>query len=110
MLVAQSTPHEVIARAGLRTEALGCWVLYDSAGRRAQGSLYWAPAIAQLKSTRDSSRWKFSPMSRDALRIDSLGRDLSAIDDPRKRGWGFWSADSLSDSIRIGFSSGFSGT
>ena len=99
------------ARATLRPEAIGCWALYDAAGRRAAGSLYWAPAITRLASQKDSSNWSQAfPRTRDASRYDSTGRDLNPRDDPRRRGWAYWSADSLTDSIRVGFSSGFSGT
>lgn len=98
-------------RLELREAAVGCWSLRDSTAQIAQGRLYWSPANTRLSNTLDSSRWSDGfPSSRDAWRIDSLGRDQSARDDPNKRGWGVWSADALSDSIRIGFSSGFSGT
>ncbi|MEP6833668.1 MAG: hypothetical protein ABJB74_09745 [Gemmatimonas sp.] len=98
-------------RDELRTAAIGCWELRGLTGERAEGSLYWAPSIARLTDLRPASPWATSfPLYRDVVRLDSLGRDL-ALPDPRgKRGWAVWAADTFSDSIRIGFSSGFSGS
>lgn len=116
LLIVCSAPREAtsqppLSRAGLRNEAVGCWVLLDSTLQSAASTLYWAPAITYLSPRPDSSRWANQGRPfRAASRLDESGRDLNALDDPRRRGLNAWSADSLSDSIRVIFTSGFSGT
>lgn len=102
--------RRVRSRNALQAAAVGCWKLYDNQGHSAQGSLYWSPAITQLDSTLAQSRPASPILARNASRLDTLGHDISLIDDSRNRGTHAWSSDSLSDSVRIGFSSGFSGT
>jgi hypothetical protein len=92
-----------LVRHSLRTEAVGCWALFDQTGQSAQGRLYWAPAVARLLETREEA----GSGEFHLVRLDSAGRNMRT---ERERGFTYWSADSLTDSIRIGVSSGFSGT
>ncbi len=105
----RANAQAVLARGNLRTELVGCWTLLDSTRKSAEGSLYWAPAIAMLNARLDSSRWA-RPKWYAATRLDERGVDLNIREDPRGRGLNAWSADSLGDSIRVQYSSGFSGT
>lgn len=97
----------VAARSALRAEALGCWALYGADGRPAPFTLFLAPAVARLDSTRGSLP-STQLTSRDAFRVDSRDQRLAHRYNGREQA--HWSADSLSDSIRIGFSNGHSGS
>lgn len=93
-------------RRALRAEVLGCYALFGENGR-IDTTYYNASPLVRLDSgaprqANDSSPWH--PRSLTAL--DSLGapsrttRGMWAPD---------WSADSLTDTVRISFSNGFSG-
>jgi len=94
-------------RDALRPDVLGCYALYSSSGKLLDSSFYNSSPLIELDSSvvgitaRDSR----PGIIRSMIRRDANGRVLT-----RSREWGrSWWADSLSDSIRISFSNGFSG-
>lgn len=95
------------ARAALRAEVVGCWALFDRQGRPAEGHIDWAPAFVALEAMDTAS--VRSPR-RPAVRFDTTWSPLPLELEPGIRGWVKWQADSLTDSIRISFSNGFSGS
>ena len=89
-------------------DLLGCWALYDSAGRRAEASLYWAPPVVQLDSSLpEDPRYRTRQGERQAHKLDSLHR---RIETSRRFGGSVWWTDSLVDTVQMVFSNGFSGT
>ena len=89
----------------LPDDLVGCYALYDHRGRPASDSLYFAPPMVRLKAdpypVRGDSAWRLT-------KLDSAGRVDS--DPDAHRGTQYWSAESLSDSIRIRFHTNFSGS
>ena len=81
------------SRNDLRVPAVGCWALFMANGRPAEGRMYWAPAVAQLRPNRTVGRF------------DSSGHAL-----PQRESYGTWAADLHTDTIRITMTSGFSGS
>jgi len=77
-----------------RPPVAGCYAFLDGAGRPASDSLYWAPATARLYP--DGRAVKLTP------KFD-LGRGRGPV---AYR----WSIDDGGDSLKVGFSSGYSGT
>lgn len=106
---ASSTQRQVLSRNSLRPEALGCLELLDSAGRSALDRITGAPQLARLDSTPDPYRGT-DPTSTSQRRLEVIvgaqprQDPVSIAFRPR------WSADSLSDSVRLSFSNGFSGS
>ncbi len=95
------------ARAALRQGAVGCWALFDDRGRPAEGHIYWAPTFVALDADDDAAQR--SP-DRPAVRLGAAWNRLPLELEPGIPGWVKWRADSLTDSIRITFSNGFSGS
>ncbi|HUQ18664.1 MAG TPA: hypothetical protein VM099_03535 [Gemmatimonadaceae bacterium] len=99
----------IMARNALRAEALGCYELLDSAGQNASKSMEGVPAIIRVDSmvdlTRDMPAGMTSLRTLGAATVgtpvyrDPISRDMH----PR------WSADSLTDSVRLVFTNGFTG-
>jgi hypothetical protein len=108
----ESTTGEapVLARDGLRRELIGCLALFSEDGRAIDSTYYNSSPRVQLDSiivgitARDSVPgvvWLLH-------RLDSAGRRL----DDRSSGWQVgpvWWADSLTDTVRLSFTTGFSG-
>jgi hypothetical protein len=94
-------------RAALRPEALGCWALYDGDGHAAEGKIDWAPTYVAL--LREDAT---SPVTgrRRAVRYDASWTPLPLGRERGIPGATTWSADSLSDTIRIGFNSALGGS
>jgi lipopolysaccharide export system permease LptF/LptG-like protein len=82
----------VVTRADLEARLPGCYAFFDHAGRPASDSLYWAPAIGRLDS---------------GGRAAKLG---SATTAGRRRDNNNWRVDARTDTVRVLFHSGFSGT
>ena len=87
-----------VSRAGLRTEALGCWRLADDPNSGRLRRTWWLPARVRLDTA--IARHRDSRGHRDAWRLDSLGKRLltdvegfSIRDD--------WAADSASDRLTV---------
>jgi hypothetical protein len=102
----------VIPRRALRDDVLGCYALFGEDGRRVDTTYYNASPVVAL----DSMPWRMS----DSVRMDDslrgMWRRLFAFDtlgDVSRTTRGMnppdWSADSLSDTIRVSFVNGFSG-
>jgi hypothetical protein len=89
---------------------VGCWALYDSAGRRANETLYWAPFVARLDSAAPLGVRALRPRHHPAYKLDSLGRRDTTRLTSAGRLLSTWSTDSLADTVRIAFNSGYSGT
>ena len=102
---AGSEPRRVAAQVSWK-DLLGCWALYDSAGRRAEASLYWAPPFVQLDSSLPRNPRHRGP-GRQAHKLDSLHR---RIETSRSLEGSIWWTDSLVDTVQMVFSNGFSGT
>jgi hypothetical protein len=101
----------VLRRNGLVSSVLGCWALYDSAGAPAAKNLYWAASLARLD--RDTLEGPYSGIpgaARVAVKLESTGQPFFASNVDRRHQTISWTADSLADTIRVMFSSGFSGT
>ena len=89
---------------------VGCWALYDSAGHRANETLYWAPFVAHLDSSAPVGARALRPGDRPAYKLDSLGRRDTTRLTSAGRLLSTWSTDSGVDTVRIAFNSGYSGT
>lgn len=122
---AQNTPREsmriferdfkkpVLRRTGLVSSVLGCWALYDSAWASAPKNLYWTSPMVRLAGELHQQPYtgRITGVDRVAVKLDSLGEPIFVADAMQRRHQEItWSADSLADSIRVRFSSGFSGT
>jgi hypothetical protein len=96
-------------RAGLRQDFVGCYALFTAMGTRVDSTFYNAGPLVHLDSTRDRDLASAGVpgMYRVAVRLDTSGRAMTA---KHAHSIGaIWWADSLSDSIRLSFSNGFSG-
>jgi hypothetical protein len=94
-----------IPRNALRTEALGCYELLDSAGRNASLSMEGVAPLIRLDSALD-------PMQPNSAtrRLDTFGFGVPSRFDPVYRDLHpRWTADSLSDTLRLTFTNGFVG-
>ena len=99
---ASPTWNEPLPRDGLRREALGCFFLLMADGRRASDTLYDVPIGVRLDSSAFPTTTSYtSPGVVRALQaldsagriVDTLNREITTLR--------FWSADSLTDSIRL---------
>jgi len=98
-----------LPRHGLRAELVGCYALYKPDGRLLDSSYYNSSPLVRLDSTStgfatDTGRSVF----RYLARLDSTGNPVEHAG-PRTFFNRIWWADSLSDSVRLSFSDGFSG-
>ncbi len=98
------------ARRGLRAEVIGCYALFAGTGKRVDSDFYNASSLVRLDSALHPAFAADSVPSgrRLLIRLDTAGRRLDPID-PRPRLGPMWWADSLSDSISVSFTTGFSG-
>ena len=96
-------------RNGLRQDLVGCYALFTTTGKRVDSTFYNASPLVRLDSTRDQRLASAGVPGtyRLAARLDSSGRATTA---KHEHSVGpIWWADSLSDSVRLSFSNGFSG-
>ena len=86
----QTSPTPARSRSVLLQDLPTCYALYHFTGQPASESLYWAPTATRVRA--------------DGVleRLDHKER--------HQRGQSQWMRDSLSDSVRLSFSSGFGGT
>jgi len=94
-------------RRSLRSDVLGCYALYFER-RRVNGSLYNATPSVRL----DSAAWRPNP--RDSTQLGfriMIGRTMSGVRATVRSGAlpPRWSADSLTDTVRLSFIDGFNG-
>ena len=102
-----STAHGPLAppRHALRAELLGCYALYTEAGKLLDSSFHNASPLVRLDS---NSTGKVPTALRSLARLDTAGTPLDSLDAHSPFGRDWWT-DSLSDSVRLSFSDGFSG-
>lgn len=97
-------------RSALRADLVGCYALWTGRGERVGSSFWNASPVIYLDSTPHqwTERDTVPGTLRMLVRLDTGGRP---IDPPEHRDNPFrgWWADSLTDSIRLSFSDGFSG-
>ena len=106
-----SAQAPVLTRRALRREALGCFTLFDAHRQSTWGRLRNAPAIARLDSAANALHTNLYPRGATYRRVESrdMGNYVIAESSPNRLA-PVWSADSLSDSIRIVFSDGYTGS
>ncbi len=106
----RSGTSDELVRDELRVEVLGCYALYDDRGQRVDSSFYNASPLVRLDSAvvGITARDTFPGVVRVLVRLDTAGRRVDRIDSRTQFG-PTWSADSLSDSLRLSFVDGFSG-
>jgi hypothetical protein len=80
------------------SSVVGCYALFDRAGRPAAGHLAWAPSLTRLDTAPGQRAWKLDT----AMRAEP---PAAAETETR-----YWAVDSLADTIRITFHNGFTGT
>lgn len=103
------------AREALPGDVVGCWALFDAAGRPAERSLYWSPPIVRLDSVpNDAGPGMTFGTVRRLERLDAHRRPIDADTAragrlPRDR-FSYWFAELLAPRLRVRFSSGLSGT
>ena len=94
---AMREPQSVVARQATPPGLAGCYALFDRAGHPAAQTLYWAPSFTRL-DTAGHLAWK----------LDATGARQAPGDTVMESR--VWVVDSLADTVRITFHSGFSGT
>ena len=92
-------PVSRLIRTATPVGLVGCYALFDHRGRPAAESLYWAPAATRLDTIPPHQAWK----------LDAHGRRMVPADRPLEP-LPSWAVDSLTDTVRIEFHSGLSGT
>ena len=98
-----------LPRSGLRAELLGCYALYKPDGKRLDSSFYNSSPLVRLDSIAARMTSETSPAAfRSLVRLDSVGNPVDQLDPTSFLGRMWW-ADSLTDSVRLSFSDGFSG-
>jgi len=102
-----------LAQARLRSEVLGCFELLEANGRALDSSRAFSAArLIRLQPDTvpdyPSGVMAFHP--RRAVSLLSPRFNPEWNEKAEAWGWTVWIADSLSDSVRIAFSTGFSGT
>jgi hypothetical protein len=100
-------PRVTLSRNAVRRDLIGCYALYFERGR-VDGSLFNASSSVRL----DSMPWEY--MKRDVRSPwrSMIGFSLAGRLAPLRAGGLFpssWTADSLTDSVRLSFVDGFSG-
>jgi hypothetical protein len=104
----KQAPH-ILARNALRSEALGCYELLDSLRHNASESMQGVPALIRLDSTVDAMRGTV-PSTTSLRMLGAAGAGKPVYRDPISREMHpRWSADSLTDTVRLFFTNGFSG-
>ena len=100
---------QVSIRNRLRLDIVGCYALFTETGQRVDSSFYNASPRIRLDSTLHpvfATHREFGAL-RLVKRLDVTGHHLDPAYPPRLGT--VWWMDSLSDSVRISFSDGFSG-
>ncbi len=102
---ARETPAEPwLLRRQLRAEAVGCYSLFTARGRRIDSTFYNASPVVRLDSANshleNNDQW-----GRRMHALDTLGNPNRTTRGSLTR----WFADSLTDTVRLSFSTGFSG-
>jgi hypothetical protein len=94
-------------RNALRGDLVGCYALFAEGGKRVDSSFYNASPLVHLDSAVHPvfATHRETGARRLLMRLDRNGHRLT-VTGPRLA---LWWADSLSDSIRVSFSDGFSG-
>jgi len=96
----RTSPRSVSSpRNGLRRDLIGCYALYFERGR-VDGSLFNAAPSVRLDSMPFRSPWR----SMTGLSLAGHPTPLRELSLPS-----LWTADSLTDSVRLSFVDGFSG-
>ena len=97
-------------RDALRAELVGCYAIYTRAGKLLDSTFYNSSPLVRLDSTPlgITAHDTVPGIIRAMARLDQSGRPLDQTP-PTRFSFRSWYADSLSDSIRISFSNGFSG-
>ena len=98
------------AIAGHRVERLaGCFALFDHRGRPASDSLYNAPSHVRLEATptSETGATRGSDQRRRLVKLDAAGR---ATGPEPWEAFQVWVGSAASDSVRLMFGTGFSGT
>ena len=98
------------ARHSFRTDVVGCYAFFAGTGKRIDADYYHASPLVRLDSAMHPA-FADDPVPgahRLLIRLDTAGHRLDPID-PRPRLGPMWWADSLSDSINVSFTTGFSG-
>ena len=98
-------------RNTLRADIVGCYALFTGTGKRVDSAFYRASPLVHLDSTMSPvfrAHREFSAR-RLLIRLDAEGHPLDVVD-PSPHLGPMWWADSLSDSLRLTFTDGFSGT
>lgn len=94
--------------AALPHGMLGCYELFIRGGLPAPDSLYFTSPKVRLDSAASpAERLPEHPRAWSLVRLDANGREM---DHGRRSFPTFWSPDSLSDSVHLIISSGYSGT
>jgi hypothetical protein len=100
-----SRPTVTLSRNALRTDLIGCYALYFEHGR-VYGSLFNAAPSVRL----DSSLWRRARREARSAWRSMTGLSLtSRPTTPRGPYPPRWTADSLTDSVRLSFIDGYSG-
>ena len=95
-----------LTRHALRADAVGCYALLTDRWRRVDTTYYNASPVVRLDSGRAGPALANNQGIWPVVALDTLGRPSRTT---RGRLSPSWSADSLSDSVRISFVNGFSG-
>ena len=105
---ADAAAQRPAARTGLRTEVLGCYALYSGLKRVGVAQLYNASPSVRLDSLRASRQAGDTvPAVRAMVPLNASGEPVAPA---RPRPYSpSWTADSLSDTVRLSFVDGFSG-
>lgn len=98
-----------VIKSGLRRDALACYALFDSAGRTLVGQLTGAPRMVRLDST-VVHRWGGASSGVWRL-VQPLGQEEEYQAQAIQNGMlPVWAADSLTDTVRFSFSTGYTGS
>jgi hypothetical protein len=106
-----AAPPPPLDTRGTRVDVVGCWRILDRTGASADQSLDFVPPIVRLDSGAETRNLRgVRPGWRVARRLDVAFRALPNGIEPGIDGVTAWTADSVSDSIRVVFDNAFSGT
>ena len=100
LIAACSPPARAVAhvqkRHGLRRELLGCYAIVGKAGASVGKLVFHPPTVAQLESTSvGEDEWRLTPDGAPPQGVPNMTA---------------WSADSSTDTVRLSFSDGLTGT
>ena len=111
-LIALTAPlsAQYLMRNKLRRDLVGCYTLFLASGKRVDSTFYNASPLVRFDSLPLPAYPEMNPPVgyRPAAKLDTNGRPLRLTAHDHGFGPQRW-ADSLSDSVRLSFSNGFSG-